>query len=72
MASVFVSGFISLGATAIIAIIVCMVMQKKRRSKELMPSTTSPGSVYADATEICPRKETFELASNIAYAIPKN
>ena len=49
-----------------------MVMQKKRRSKELVPSTTSPGPVYDDVTEIRQRKESFELASNIAYAIPKN
>ena len=72
VASVFITGFISTAATAVITSIVCMVMQKKRRSKELVPSTTSPGPVYDDVTEIRQRKETFELASNIAYAIPKN
>ena len=69
VASVFVSRFISTAATAVnTTSIVCMVMQKKRRSKELVPSTTSPGPVYDDVTEIRQRKEIFELDSNIAYA----
>ena len=67
--SVFVTGFISSVAAAVITIIVvCMAMQKKRRPKESMTSTTSPGPVYDDVTEIRQRKEIFELDSNIAYA----
>ena len=69
MTSVFVTGFISSVATAVITIIViCMVMQKKRRPKESVTSTTSPGPVYDNVTEIRQRKEIFELDRNIAYA----
>ena len=72
MTSVFVTGFISSVAVAVITSIVCMVMQKRQRPKELVTSTTSPGPVYEDVTEIRQRKESFELASNIAYATAKN
>ena len=70
--SVFVSGFISSVAAAVITSSVCLVMQKKRRPKEVVSITASPGLANDGITEINQRKVIFELTSNIAYATVKH
>ena len=70
--SVFVSGFISSVTTAVITIIVCLVMLKRRRPKDSVTSTTSPGPIYDDIAEINQQKGIVELTSNIAYASANN
>ena len=72
MTSAFVSGFISSAVTAIIAIIVCLVMLKKRMPRDSITTTTSPGPVYDYFTESTEQKEMVELKSNIAYESDKN
>ena len=59
-------------AASVITSIVCMVVQKRRRSKELVTRITSPGLLDDDVTEISQKKEAFELASDTADTNAKN
>ena len=72
MTSVIVTGFVSSVAASVITSVVCVLMQKRRRSKELVTNATSTGLLDDDVTEISQKKETLELASNIADENEKN
>ena len=66
MTSVFVTGFISSAATAVITIVACLVVQKGQQKpveSVIMTTAVSHGETYDDVTETAEKKELVSFHS---------
>ena len=73
--SVFVTGFISSAATAVITIVVCLVVQKRPQQpveSVIMTTAASHGETFDDLTETAEKKEVVSFHSKGGYTSDNN
>ena len=67
----FLTGFLSSASTAVITSLACLLMQKRRQTKDPKNTTPLPTPIYDDVSETTVKRDTVEMTSNVAYASAK-
>ena len=71
MLSVFLTGFLSSASTAVITSLACLIMEKRRQTKDPKNTTPLPIPIYDEVTKTTVKREIVEMTSNVAYASAK-
>ena len=68
MVSVLVSGILSSAVTAVITSLVCLVLRKRKATKQSLNTTPAPVIIYDSVTQATAKETAKEIAAELKSA----